>query len=147
MGVMCHLTGADPRVSARPPWVGPPVSIPCSLARLHAPEADVRHAGVRRTPVAGAGPVARAVAVVAQERAALLDPQRGVGLAGVETLLRAGGVDNDSLAGPLAVQVHLVPVTAPLPDVAGHVVEAVAVRREGLDRRGAHVAVGGGVRV
>src|SRR5262249_12640288 len=44
------------------------------LRRLHAAEADVGHAGVRATAVAGAGPVARAVAVVAQERAAALHP-------------------------------------------------------------------------
>ena len=35
-----------------------------------------------------------------------------------------------------------VPVGGPLPDVADHVVEAVAVRREGADRRGALEAVG-----
>ena len=68
-------------------------------------------------------------------------PQRRVRLARIETLLRTRGVVDHSLAGPLAVQVDLVPVAAPLPDVAGHVVQAVAVGREGLDRRGALVAV------
>src|SRR5262245_51408749 len=87
----------------------------------HAPEADVRHAGIGCAPVSGAGPVAGAVSVVAEERTPFLDAQRAVWLAGVETLFRAYGVDRHFLTGPLAVQVNLVPVSAPLPDVAGHV--------------------------
>src|SRR5262249_12589955 len=82
---------------------------------------------------------------MAQERTALLTAQRRIGLPGIVAVLRARRVDDQFLAGSLTVQVDLIPVAAPLPDVAGHVVQAVAVGREGLHRRGALVAVPGGV--
>ena len=45
----------------------------------------------------------------------------------------------------VAVVRRVEPVGAPLPHVAGHVVQPEAVRREGVDRRRAGEAVGGGV--
>src|SRR2546425_5689258 len=74
-------------------------------------------------------------------------PQGTVRLARIKTLSGTGGIDNHPFAGPFPVQVDLIPVAAPLPDVAGHVVQPVAVGRESLDRRGAFVAVGSGVLV
>src|SRR5262249_30713166 len=102
-------------------------------------------AGVGRAAVPGAGPVAPAVRGMAQEGTALLAAQRRVGLPRVEALLGALRVDDHPPAGSLPIKVGLVPVVAPLPDVAGHVVQAVAVGREGLHRRGALVTVPGGV--
>src|SRR5262249_14322571 len=108
--------------------------------RLHAPEADVGHAGVGAASVPGARAVARTIAVVAQERAAFLDTLRHERPGRVDGPVRPGRVDCEP-AGARAIQIALVPVRAPLPDVAGHVVEAVTVRRERLDRGGALVAV------
>src|SRR5262245_46524624 len=108
-----------PRQRARPTRLFPPVHgnrrLPSLLSlrrwhRLHAAEADVRHAGVRGAPVPGAGPVARAVAGVAQKRPALLAAQRRVRLAGVEALRWPLGVDGHPLAGAVAVEVDLIPV-------------------------------------
>src|SRR5947207_1052914 len=48
-------------------------------------------------------------------------------------------------AQPAEMVLRAEPVGAPLPDVPRHVVEPVAVRREGVDRRGAIVAVLDGV--
>src|SRR5262249_4516914 len=93
----------------------------------------------------GAGPEAPAVRRVAQKRAALLAAQRRIGLPRVQAPLGPGRIDDHPLAGAPAVQIDLVPVAAPLPDVAGHVVQAVAVGRERLHRRGALVAVPGRV--
>ena len=103
----------------------------------------MRHAGVRAAAVPGAGPVARAVAVVAQERAAALHalrrerPARVVGSA-------PGPVGLTTTPWPARwrYRSRSVPVGAPLPDVAGHVVQAVAVGRERLHRGGALEAVG-----
>src|SRR5947208_2712197 len=69
------------------------------LAAHHAPEADVRHAGVRGTAQAGAGAVVEAVADAAEERATTVDALWRP-LARVEALLRAGGVDDDPRPGP-----------------------------------------------
>jgi hypothetical protein len=106
------------------------VSFP-SRRRHCAAKTHVRHPRVRRAPMPGAGPVASAVCVVAEERSAFLCPLRTVGLTGVEALFRSRGVDYHALAGSLAVEIDLVPVVAPLPDVTRHVIEAVAVGREG----------------
>src|SRR5262245_9934633 len=64
-------------------------------ARAHATEPDVAHAGVRRQPAARARPVARAVALVAQERAALGD---AFGLARIDR--------TQALRRPLGVAAH-----------------------------------------
>src|SRR5882724_8924522 len=48
----------------------------------------------------------------------------------------------DRAAGVVDLAVVLVPVGGPFPDIAGHVVEAVTVRRERADGRDAFVAVG-----
>src|SRR4051812_36024673 len=90
----------------------------------------------------GAWPIACAIGVVAEKGTPLLDSQRSARLARIETPWRPGGVDNQPQAGPATVQIDLIPVAAPLPDVAGHVVQAIAVWRKRLDGRGAHVAVG-----
>src|SRR5262249_40650965 len=114
-----------------------------TLPRRHATEADVGHAGVRARAVPGAGPVARAITVVAQKRSAFLHSsglERGQGVLG---LGGADGFDDNALVRPPTVQVTVVPIGAPLPDVPGHVVETVAVGRVTLDRSSALEAVFG----
>src|SRR5262245_6072903 len=63
-----------------------------------------------------------------------------VGLAAAPRVLR----DAARLRG-IRLMLRRIPVGRPFPDVADHVVEAVAVRRECGDRRGALEAVGIGV--
>ena len=93
-----------------------------------------------------AGPVAEAVVRRAEVRAALDHAPRDVlaGLARVVALVGRGharvGRDAARARDLVGVARH-VPVGRPLPDVPGHVVEAVAVRREAPDRRGPLVAV------
>src|SRR5690606_14180803 len=41
----------------------------------------------------------------------------------------------------VAVEGGAEPIRAPLPNVAGHIVETVSVRQEGIHRRGADIAV------
>src|SRR4051794_33706692 len=76
------------------------------LGRLHAPEPDVRHAGVRAAPVPGPRPVAGAIIVVAEERPALLHPRVGPRVSRVEGFRRSLWIDEESTAGPLPVQVR-----------------------------------------
>src|SRR5262249_61508192 len=82
---------------------------------------------------------------MAQERTALLSAERRIGLPRIVTVVGPRRIDDHPLAGALAVQVDLIPVAAPLPDVASHVVQAVAVGRKRLHRRRALVAVPGGI--
>ena len=91
------------------------------------------HAGVDHLRSAGGGPVAQAVVVGAQERAALDDLAR-------HPELRLPRVVTACRAAWVAVAGVGVPVGGPLPDVARHVEQAVAVGREAADGRGAAVA-------
>src|SRR4051812_32178546 len=104
---------------------------PCG--RLHgvagAAEPEVTGGAVRRVGAAGGNPVAVAVRAVAEVGAAA-HHAAGAGLRAFR--VATGAVD---------VERRVEPVGAPLPDVAGHVVEAVAVRRVRRDRGGADEAV------
>src|SRR5262245_59170269 len=90
--------------------------------------------------------IAAAVVGRAQERPSLeyLAADLDLGLTGVEALpfAAATGISGDA-AGLrcLRAVVPGVPVGRPLPDVADHVIEAVAVGREDANRRRAPVAV------
>src|SRR3954468_4369072 len=100
---------------------------PAGSAR-EAAEADVAGRGVDRFALARGGSVAQAVARRAQVRSALDHPPRdgGVGSRGAARGWGGGLVEA---------------VRGPLPHVAGHVEEAVAVGREGAGGRSAFVAV------
>src|SRR6056297_1207833 len=111
---------------------------------------------VHRLALPRGGPVANAVLVGAEKRATLGDLARDLelGREGIEALLAGAtarvGRDAAGLGrsrGGIGRMPIGVPVAGPLPDIAGHVVEAVAVGREGADRRASGVAVGGGVLV
>ncbi|SPA15187.1 hypothetical protein CBM2633_A50817 [Cupriavidus taiwanensis] len=102
----------------------------------------MRHAveGIGAAP--GAGAVAQAEILVAQERAAARDAlgsvDRHAGFGRVPGHQRAHRVfDRLRLAGFAPELVGAVPVRDPLPGIAGHVGEAIAVGREGADRAGA----------
>src|SRR5262245_52433736 len=96
--------------------------------------------------MAGAWTIARTVAVVAQERTALLHPLWREWPGGVVGTKGAGRVVGHH-TGASAIQLSIVPVGTPLPDVAGHVIEPIAVGRERLHRRRPLVAVLGSVLV
>ena len=70
--------------------------------------------------------VASAMLVSTQKRASLLYPFEYARLSGIERILRALRIACYApLGGKSLIIVGPIPVTAPLPDVAGHVVEAV----------------------
>src|SRR5262249_58409282 len=80
---------------------------------------------------------ALAVLVRAEEGAALLDSLLRAGLGRIKAVGRTLRVTRDTaLLREHAVVVRAIPVGDPLPDVARHVEEAVAVGREGSDRSG-----------
>src|SRR5215204_6343929 len=94
--------------------------------------------------------VAAAVIRRAEMRAALQDLARyqNLGLARVVARVRraAARVRRDAAGfGGVGFMPGRPPIGGPLPNVADHVVEAVAVRRKGADRRGSLVAVDGEV--
>src|SRR5262245_7695147 len=85
--------------------------------------------------------IARAIIGSAQERAALDDAVRR--LAGGQCqILQFGSARIDRL---LPRVTRPIPVARPFPNIADHVVEAVAVWLEATDRRGGGIAVLGGV--
>src|SRR5579885_178596 len=118
------LTKAGPSTTATP-----------LLWLLDAAKAHVRHARVGTAAMSRAGTVARAVSVATQERTPFLHSQRRVWLARIVGLGRTHWVHRHAVAGTLTVEIHLVPVAAPLPNISCHVVEAIAVGRKGFDRR------------
>src|SRR6185503_13295133 len=103
--------------------------------------------GVDGLGVARRGPIAAAVVGGAEVRAALehLARDADAGLAGVVARLLAPAARiarHAAWLGCVGLVPRGVPVGGPFPDVADHVVEAVAVGWEGRDRRRATVAVG-----
>src|SRR4051812_31067965 len=78
---------------------------------------------------AGADDVARAVLIGAEERAATVDPFGLIRFGGVEGRPRPFGIAGHfARFGERVVVVGPIPIAAPLPDVARHVEEPVAVR-------------------
>src|ERR1700730_14470787 len=81
--------------------------------------------------------IAGAVVGSAQKRAALDDPAWGL-TAGQGQVLQFGSSGIDRC---IARVTRPIPVARPLPDIADHVIEAVAIGLEAADRRGPGVAV------
>src|SRR5439155_22525105 len=107
---------------------------------------DAAEAGVAQARIGGglhprAGAVADAVLVAAEEGAAAGDAFWRAGLVGVIAALRALRI----ASGADRVVIRPVPVRDPFPNVARHVEEAVAVRQERGNRRGAAESVFSGV--
>src|SRR5215472_13208313 len=97
----------------------------------------MRSAEVDLLRLPGGRTIARAVVGRAQKRAAFDHPTRRL-TARQRQILQFGSARIDR---SLARMTRPIPVARPLPDIADHVVEAVAVRLEAADRRGPYVAV------
>src|SRR5262245_60143566 len=82
-----------------------------------------------------------------QERAAASDALRRPRFVRVPTVGWALRVDNRAVPGAPIILIRAIPVSTPLPDVPGHVEEAVIVRGVTLHRGRAGVAVEFGVLV
>src|ERR1700730_15399336 len=98
--------------------------------------------GVDRLRVPCGGPVAAAIVRRAEMRAAFQDLPGNpyLWLAGIEaSVLPSAAWIFRNAAGLRRVRFMLgrIPVGGPFPDIADHVVDPVAVRRKGRDRRGA----------
>lgn len=110
-----------------------------SRSRGDAAEPGVGKARVGRRLHPGAGSIAGTVNVAAKIRAAahhfLLDAR----FHGVFAVGWTGWVEG----GTLSVIIGTIPIRTPFPDVAGHIVESVAIGRKGADRGDAFVAVRG----
>src|SRR5215813_13816339 len=100
------------------------------LRRLYTAKTDMRHARVRAASMPRAGPIARAVAVIAQERSTLLHAALFERMLRIHRPLRSRRVVDHPFAHPTLVQIALIPIAAPFPDIAGHVVETIAIWRE-----------------
>src|SRR5262249_24427768 len=113
----------------------------------HTAEADVRHARVRAAAMPGAGAVPRAVVVVAKERPAALDALGCERTGRIRAALRSSRIHHEPAARTLAVEVPLIPVSPPFPDVAGHIIQAVSVGWKRPERRSSGEAVVSGIPV
>ena len=103
--------------------------LPASGQSLDAPEAEVIGAGAELTLATRADDVARAVLIGAKKRTAAMDALLLAWLGRVVRRIRTGRVVRHGTANrERGVVVGAVPVARPLPDVAGHVVQAEPVR-------------------
>src|SRR5438105_2478764 len=90
----------------------------------------------RLTLATRARQITAAEVVGAEERAAALDVLGHAGFGGIEAGRRSFWVANgfeDVVASAFMVMVRLIEIGAPFPDVAGHVVQAIAVGRKRAD--------------
>src|SRR4029079_17695071 len=118
-----------------------PMAAPITLSGLvsyHAAEAEMTGCSVDRLRHPGGRAVAAAVVRRAQVRSALHDLARD---ARWILSVNAAYASRPATAGGGGVGMTRVPVRCPLPDVADHVVHAVAVGRERADRGGPLVPV------
>src|SRR5262249_29003321 len=99
------------------------------------PNPALTPAPARRPPATAPDKITGAVLTAAQERAALLHALRHARLLRVEAVRRPLRILHDALFGKLFEVIGPIPIRTPLPDIAAHVVEAEAVRRERADGR------------
>src|SRR5262245_40015612 len=108
----------------------PAMFIPLSACRFHATESKViARRGALALP-SRADHVPRAILIRAEERSAAVDTFLFGGLGRVERCAGAGGVAREPARRERAVIVRAIPIAAPLPDIAGHVVQPVRIGRE-----------------
>ena len=111
------------------------------FSRDHAPETCMGRTGVGRRPSTRARAIALAVGRVAKERTTFDNALGSVRIGWIITLSRSTGIATHVFACGLDVAVDPIPVTAPLPNVARHVVQAVPIRWEGAHRRSANKSI------
>src|SRR4029077_4968739 len=95
------------------------------VSRDHAPKTRVGRTGIGRRSSARAGTITLTIGGVAKEGTSFDHALGRVRIAWIITLSRAPRVAKNVFASGLDVSVSPIPVAAPLPDVAGHVVQAV----------------------
>ena len=111
------------------------------VSRDHAPKTRMGRTGIGWRASARARPITLAVGGVAKEGTPFDHALGRVGIAWVITLGRPGRVATHVFTRGLNVAIDPIPVAAPLPHVASHVVQAVPIRREGAHRRSTHKAI------
>jgi hypothetical protein len=97
--------------------------------------------GIGRRSSTRARAITLAVVRVAKERTAFDSALGSVRIAWIIALSRSTRVATNVFAGGLDVAIGPIPVTAPLPNVASHVVQAVAIGREGAHRRSSYKSI------
>jgi hypothetical protein len=107
-----------------------------------APEANVIGSRIVAAPHAGGNPIAGAVAGMTKKRSSTDDALERRGLVRIKTLRGACRIPRDASGGVGCVGVGSVPIGTPLPDVAGHIVEAISVGLECANRTGLSKVVG-----
>src|SRR5215813_5302464 len=108
-------------------------------------ESGVGTAAVHRAFAAAADQKTRAVLIAAREGSALLHALRDARFLRIETTVRPFWVFHDALRRELLEIIGPVPIRAPLPDVAGHVIKPEVIRRKRGDRRRSAVTIFDGV--
>src|SRR5215813_4483601 len=79
--------------------------------------------------------IARAVLIRAKERPAAVHPLRLTRLRGIERGIRALRIPRYAAgSGQLTVIIRTIPVARPLPHIAGHIVQAISIRKILCDR-------------
>src|ERR1043166_4190933 len=90
------------------------------------------------TFAARADDIAGTISLVAKKRAAPMNALLLVGLGWIQCRIRPLRVAHDSaFGGERLVVTRTIPIATPFPNVAGHIVETIAVRRKRFHRRDA----------
>src|ERR1700761_3226907 len=101
--------------------------------------------GIRRRPAARAWSIALTIGRITEKRSSLDYALWRIRISGIPAFTRPASVPADVPARGLRESVKTVPIAAPLPDVSGHVVEAIAVGWKRLHRRGPDKSIFRGV--
>src|SRR5438445_10736650 len=99
-------------------------------------------AGVDFAFAACADDVAGTILLIAKKRAAPMDALLLVRLSRIKCRIRPLWIARDSaFAGERLVVIRAIPVAAPFPNVAGHVVKPIAIWRKRFHRRDAGISI------
>src|ERR1700733_15047831 len=101
--------------------------------------------GIRWRPAARARPIAFTIGRITEKRSSLDYALWRIRISGIPAFARPSSVPADVIARELRESVNPVAIAAPLPDVSGHVVEAIAVGWKRLHRRGPDKSIFRGV--
>src|SRR5262245_12412239 len=98
------------------------------------------HARIGRTAEARARAIVETVTHTTQKRSAALHALRWAH-SRIKARRRTGRVDDELLIAGQSIRLGQIPVRTPLPYIAGHVIQTVAVGWKRLDRGGTRVAI------
>src|SRR5258707_11063051 len=105
-----------------------------SISRNNTPKSSMRRSGIRWRTAPSTWSIALAIGRVTEKRSTFDHAFRCIGISRIPAFIWTSSVSTNVLAGEFGCYpgkgIDAVPIAAPLPDVSGHIVKSVAVRRK-----------------